>query len=262
MTGQEKGDLPVAEAIEPFIVIKKVLGRHQGADGEDNEGAAAAEGGPSKGKKGKGKKGKGQAQRQKTKQPAEGEEDTSMAVDGSGLAESAAAANEDASISSPVPQKILAIRRIETLTAENAPTIILFSAIGYEALSLPILCTVGSNLIFHRSTALFSAPYPSSSSSASLPSLPLPELQHIDFTKPVIDFVVLPSTSSSSYPFVFVTLDSFWGDNDQSTPEASPRVRLVTVSSSGKVSFLSSLSRSYSWLSHCTNYSYHQAHRS
>lgn len=132
MTGQEKGDLPVAEIIEPFIAVKKVLGRHHGAEGDDNEGGVA-EGGSSKGKKGKGKKGKGQAQ-QRAKDPAEDEEDASMAVDESGSADPAA--TEDPSNSSaPVPQKILAIRRIETLTVEETATFILFSAIGYEVLS-------------------------------------------------------------------------------------------------------------------------------
>ncbi|KAF6761502.1 guanine-N7--methyltransferase subunit Trm82 [Ephemerocybe angulata] len=218
MTGQEKAELPVAEVIEPFIVIKRVLGKNRwGAEGEGDENEGESGG---KGKKGKGKKGKGKG---KGQQAQAKEEDTpeasgAMEVDEAGTPGIANAPSaEDASTSQPAPQKILAIRRIETLTVEKADTFILFSAIG--------------------ATALFSVPYPSSLSSDAQ-SLDTSATRHLDFGKPIIDFYIASPPSASSKPLIWVLLDNSWTADDETSASTSDRVRLVTVSSSGELTVI------------------------
>lgn len=133
-TGQEKAEIPIAEAIEPFIVIERVLGKNRWSAEEEGDDNGGEGGGKGKGRKSRRNKGKGKGQQEE----AAKDNVESMDVDDSPAAQPAEApAGETSSTSqTSVPQKILAVRRIETLTVQNAATFILFSAIGYEVLSI------------------------------------------------------------------------------------------------------------------------------
>lgn len=127
MTGQVKSQIQIAEAVEPFIAVKKLLGKSSWyGEGERDEG----EGDEGKGKKG-GRKGKGKGKRTQKEGQEKGEEgganeQTAMDVDAPAALVTSAPTSEP-----PQPQKVLAIRRIDTIQTGPA-TFIIFSAIGYE----------------------------------------------------------------------------------------------------------------------------------
>ena len=105
MTGEVKHAIGVADAIEPFLVVRAVKGRRGGYD--DDEENEAAEGSGSKRRKGKGR--------------AKGKEEEKESEEG-----------PTASSSQPVvgnAEKVLVIRKIGSLEADGVPTII-FSAVG------------------------------------------------------------------------------------------------------------------------------------
>ncbi|EAU90329.1 tRNA (guanine-N7-)-methyltransferase subunit Trm82 [Coprinopsis cinerea okayama7 len=206
MSGKQKGNVEVAEVVEPYIVVKKA---RWGDDGEND----GEEGGETKrrGKKKKGKgKNKGKGKAEEEAGGAGGEEGESMAVDGT--AGGSGATSEPAAGSEP--QKVLAIRRISSAVDADGKVHYIFSAIG--------------------ATAVFSFPSPEPSPEND-PMLTT-TISHFDFGKPVIDFLAVPSIAGDP-ALVFVVLDPSWTGNhgDGSSSERTDRVRLLAVSSSGLI---------------------------
>lgn len=105
MTGVVKHVIDVADAIDPFLVVRAVKRRRGGYD--DDEEGEAAEGSGSKRRKGKGRA-KGKDRQEEEKESEEGP--TSQPT------------TENA-------EKVLVIRKIGSFEADGVPTII-FSAVG------------------------------------------------------------------------------------------------------------------------------------
>ena len=119
MSGKLKQDVPIADAVDPFIVVRRAKSRGEYGEG-DNEEAG--------GKKGKGKKQKGKgkgASRTVTEaeEVAEKEDADAMAVDLEVKGEEPVVQAE--------PEKVLAVRRIESVVSEDGEMFYVFSAIGY-----------------------------------------------------------------------------------------------------------------------------------
>jgi tRNA (guanine-N(7)-)-methyltransferase subunit TRM82 len=108
MTGEIKHAIDVAEAIDPFLVVRAVKRRRGGYDDDEEDGAA--EGNGSKRRKGKGRA-KGKDRQEEEKESEEG---------------------PTASSSQPITEnaeKVLVIQKIGSFEADGVPTII-FSAVG------------------------------------------------------------------------------------------------------------------------------------
>lgn len=219
LSGKQLEEIPIQDAVEPYIVIKRIIGKNRW---EENEGGGDEEEGSGK-KKGKGRKGrKGKGKQVQASEavvedgdepePAEEKEGDAMDVD----------AKEDEV--KPQPQKILAVRRIESVALDST-TYIVFNTIGYGSLSLVCTRHISYPHSFCRSTALFCTSYPASS--------PPSPIKALDFGKPVLDFVLVADEA-----LVWVILDSTWIAEGEETPngEGLQRVRLVSVSRSGEVS--------------------------
>lgn len=112
MTGEVKHAIDVADAIDPFLVVRAVKRRRGGHD--DDEEDEAVEGNGSKRRKGKGRA-KGKDKQEEEKESEEGP-----------IASSSQTTTDNA-------EKVLVIRKIGSLEADGVPTVI-FSAVGATAL--------------------------------------------------------------------------------------------------------------------------------
>lgn len=135
LSGKLLGDIPIEEAVEPFIVVKRIIGRNRWS--ENDEGGDDEDETVSK-KKGKGKK----ARKGKGKQAQALGEDGEQGDEKPGDAMDVDPKGEDAKAQ---PRKILAVRRIESVTVE-ATTRVVFSTTGCVSLrfrfkSLPAMYT-------------------------------------------------------------------------------------------------------------------------
>ncbi|KAG6826553.1 hypothetical protein H0H92_015328 [Tricholoma furcatifolium] len=204
MSGTAKYEIPVWDAVEPFIRVRSPK-RKRGEEGGE-AGEAKRKG---RGKKAKGRgKGKGK-EKAKAEDEAGEEEEKDEAEEVEAEAE-AAAEVQDEVVAPDTPvgagnvaeedkgDKILVIRKIETTPSRH----VLFSAVG--------------------ATALFSVDYPSSGS--------IPAVRSFELGQPVLDFIVLPDEN-----MVWVTLDGNWSDG---TMDSTSRkfLRVLKISESGELS--------------------------
>ena len=116
MTGKVKYELPVWDAVEPFIVVR-ALKRKRGAT--DDDGDEPPEG--ARVKKSKGKKGKGKAKRH---QAMEDDEEEERDVENDTPIVESVVEEEP-----PQPEKVLVIHRIESVESDMG-TYIIFSVVG------------------------------------------------------------------------------------------------------------------------------------
>ena len=191
MTGKEKHDIPVQEAVEPFIVVKGKKRRwfDEAEIGGENSTVRAR----MKGRKGKGKG--------KAKEVAEKDEDMEeVGDDGSPapvIEENIPEDGPQESISPEVEELVLAIHRVNSFETPGGKHLV-FSAVGY-VLCPSCLCLVLHSCPISSCTALFTCPFPSQGDTSS------PTIQTFDFYKPVIDFHVHDS-------LFWVLVDYGWGD--------------------------------------------------
>ncbi|KAG6853880.1 hypothetical protein C0991_000345, partial [Blastosporella zonata] len=118
MTGTVKHDIPVWDAVEPYIRVRNTK-RKRGDDGEDA---------PETKRKGRGKKAKGKGKAKAEQDPADGEE-TLVTETPENVADTSAAPTTS-NVAGTEGEKVLVIRKIETTTSRH----IIFSAVGATAL--------------------------------------------------------------------------------------------------------------------------------
>ncbi|KAF9791179.1 WD40 repeat-like protein [Thelephora terrestris] len=175
MTGKERHDIPIQEAVEPFIVVKGKKRRwfEEGEMGDENSTVRVHK----KGRKGKGK---GKA----TEAP---EQDATMGEAGDDGSSAPAIAVESTPVGGPqesirpeVEELVLAVHKIDSFETPRGKHLA-FSAVG---------CT-----------SLFACDFPSQGDTSS------PAIQAYNFQKPVIDFHVYRS-------LFWVLVDDGWGDEE------------------------------------------------
>jgi len=120
LSGTLLEDLSIQEAVEPYIVVKRIIGKNRWEENEEGGDEGEADG-KKKGKSRKARKGKGK------RAQALGEDGDDQGDEKEGDPMDVDAKEEE---TKPQPQKILAVRRIESVTLD-ATTHIVFSTIGY-----------------------------------------------------------------------------------------------------------------------------------
>ena len=191
MTGEEKHDIPIQEAVNPFIVVKGKKRRwfEETEMGDENSTVRM---------KKKSRKGKGKG---KAKEVSEQDEDMEGADNGGTLVpaveENSSEGGPQESIRPEVEELVLAIRRIDSFETVRGKHLV-FSAVGY-VLRPPSLCLV---LRLHSTpscTSLFVCSLPSQDDRSA------PTIRTFDFHKPVIDFHTYDS-------LFWVLVDDGWGE--------------------------------------------------
>ena len=198
MTGKATHDIPIQEAVEPFIVArgKKRRWVEEEEMGDENSTTRFRK----KGRKGKGKA-KAKEMPEQDANMAEAGDDDSPA---SAIAENTPEDGPQESIRPVVEELVLAIHKIDSFETPRGKHLA-FNAIGY------VLCFVPSALrfayvIIPSCTSLFACAFPSQGDTFS------PNIHTYDFQKPVIDFHVHNS-------LFWVLVDDGWGDeNIKSNP--------------------------------------------
>ena len=198
MTGKERHNIPVQEAVEPFIVVKGKKRRwYEEEEMRDENSTARVR---KKGRKGKGK-GKGKAKE-------EPEEDADMVEAGDGdipapaIEDDAPEDDPQESIRPEIEELILAIHKIDSFATPRGNHIV-FSAIGYVTCLLSTSLSTCLSFIL-SCTSLFACPFPSQGDASS------PTIHAFNFHKPVIDFHIHNS-------LFWVLLDDGWGDESVKT---------------------------------------------
>jgi len=191
MTGKEMHNIPIQEAVEPFIVAKGKKRRwFEEAEMDDENSTVRAR---KKGQKGKGKG--------KAKEVAEKDVDMEEAGDNGTPApvieENTPEGGPQESIRPEIEELVLAIQRIESFETPRGKHLV-FSAFGY-VLRPSYLCLVFRLCPISSCTSLFTCPFPSQGDTSS------PTIQTFDLYKPVIDFCVHDS-------LFWVLVDDGWGD--------------------------------------------------
>jgi len=115
MTGKVKYELPVWDAVEPFIVVRALKRKHGATDDDGDEPPEGA-----RVKKSKGKKRKGKAKRD---QAMEDDEEEREVENDTPIVESVVEEEP------PQPEKVLVIHRIESVESDMG-TYIIFSVVG------------------------------------------------------------------------------------------------------------------------------------
>ncbi|TFK26205.1 WD40 repeat-like protein [Coprinopsis marcescibilis] len=193
MSGQLKGEVEIAQAVEPFAAVKKVLGKPRWLEeGGDNEGEGA---GVSKRKQRRGK-GKGSQQ-------VSGPINEQDFIDVDQPADKPEAPRPSVNDAQP----ILAIKKIESIP-NNEKSTFLFSAVGATA----IFCFQEPNL---------------SDSSTSTP------ISHYAFSKPVLDFACFPASSSTPALVWVLLDPTWNASQDVSSTKPVAPLQLLTISESG-----------------------------
>jgi len=198
VTGKEKHDIPIQEAVEPFIVVKGKKRRwfDETEMGGENSTFRARK----KGRKGKGRGKAKEVSEQDMDMEDAGDDDTPAPAIVEGTPEAEGGPQE--SIRPEVEELVLAIHKInsfETLQGNH----LVFSAIGY--LSCSFLYLVLRLCPILSCTSLFTCGFPSKDDES-------PAIRTFDFNKPVIDFHINDS-------IFWVLVDDGWGDeNAKSNP--------------------------------------------
>jgi len=185
MTGEEKYDILIQEAVNPFIVVKGKKRRwfEETEMGDENSTVRT---------KKKGRKGKGKG---KAKETSEQEEDMEEADDGgTPVPENAPEDGLRESIRPEVEELVLAIHKIDSFETVRGKHLV-FSAVGYVIRS-PSLLRLRST---QSCTSLFACPFPSQGDHSA------PTIRPFDFHKPVIDFHAHAS-------LFWVLVDDGWGE--------------------------------------------------
>lgn len=191
MTGKERHDIPIQEAVNPFIVVKGKKRRwiEETEMGDENSTVRA---------KKKGRKGKGKG---KAKEAPEQDEDMEGPDDGGTpvpvAVENTPEDDPQESIRPVVEELVLAIHKIDSFETAGGKHLV-FSAVGYVPRH-PSLCFVVRLFPILSCTSLFTCAFPSQDDPSS------PTIQTFDFHKPVIDFHAHNS-------LLWVLVDEEWGD--------------------------------------------------
>lgn len=186
MTGKEKHDIPIREAVEPFIVVKGKKRRwFEEEMGGENSTARVRK----KGRKGKAKE-----------VPVQ---DVHMEEAGGGgsptppIPEDALEDGPQESIRPEVEELVLVIHKIDSFETPRGKYLV-FSAVGYVFCLSP-LCTVPSLSSVPSCTSLFACAFPSQDDALS------PMIRTFDLHKPVIDFHIHDS-------LFWVLVDDGWSE--------------------------------------------------
>ena len=207
VTGKEKYDIPVQEAVEPFIVVKGK--KRRWFDEAEMSGENSTFRARKKGRKGKNRGKAKEVSEQDVDMEDAGDDDTSAPAIVEGTPEAEGGPQEI--IRPEVEELVLAVHKInsfETLRGKH----LVFSAIGYvSCYSLYLVLHLYPIL---SCTSLFTCAFPSQDDAES------PTIRNFDFNKPVIDFYINDSV-------FWVLVDDGWGGE---TTKSNP-VRCVKWSS-------------------------------
>ncbi|RDB23684.1 tRNA (guanine-N(7)-)-methyltransferase non-catalytic subunit TRM82 [Hypsizygus marmoreus] len=188
MTGKVKHEIEIWETVEPYVKVRGSRRRRGGEDGEEgNEGKRRG-----KGKKSKGKgKGKAKTEVDKETKEAEAVEETEDVVNDA----EGSAAPEHSTDSDGDAEKVLVVRKIDTVTSGDSRYIV-FNAVG--------------------ATALFIAQYPEEGVVSGV--------RAFDLGQPVLDFVVADDG------LIWVSLDGNWSESGLDSTAGEPRfIRVLDV---------------------------------
>jgi tRNA (guanine-N(7)-)-methyltransferase subunit TRM82 len=222
MSGEHLADIPVLQAVEPFIAVRPPKGRvSQSEEDGDDDGDTGEKDAKRKGKGKRGKaKGKGKASAEDESETnvvqveaVEDAEDVTMREVTAETATDKAAGEETGNIMAGPEEGplVLVIRRIASANVPSQGNFILFSAVGY-ACYLYSLCFLLSIISLPRATAVFffklSSDIKTESSS---------RISAFDLGRPIVDF----SVDRDGLVWVLV-------DSEKTTDETtSPLVRLL-----------------------------------
>jgi hypothetical protein len=268
MSGRVIANAYVEESVKPFIKVlrKRVSGREDGEDADAGDGGEAGDGKAKLGKKlsarqrrrankrarkaaegvgdGNGNEAGGMQVVQE-EQEDEGEEEKTEGVEDEmevDQAETPAKTPLENAKPSPSPplEPLLAIHKIESVNSGNDTRSLVFSAIGCVYPTFTFLHAFfslsGIMIQPYRATAIFIFAYPAclSAQSSSSPSETediYPEISHINFGKPVLDFVRVESPKNEDE--VWVLLDVNWregeGSDQEGHVEAEAKVQMVQI---------------------------------
>ena len=190
MTGKERHEIPIQEAVEPFIVAKGKKRRwfDETEMGDENPTVRARK----KGRKGKNKGKAKEVSEQDTDMEEAGDEDTPAPA----VLEDALDNGLQGSIRPEVEELVLAVHKIDSFETSRGKHLV-FSAIGYVPYFLP--CVVLRSYPVISCTSLFACAFPSQDHAEP------PTIRTFDFNKPVIDFCIISSV-------FWVLVDDGWGD--------------------------------------------------
>ena len=193
MTGKEKHNISIQEAVEPFIVVKGKKRRwfEEEEMGDENSTVRVRKGG----RKGKGKKGKAK------EVPVQGADTREVGHNDSPtppVSEDTLQDGRQETLRPEVEELVLAIHRIESFETPRGKYLA-FSAVGYVLWFSP-LCTVPSLCSIPSCTSLFACAFPLEDDT------PSPTIRTFDFHKPVIDFFIHDS-------LFWVLVDDGWGED-------------------------------------------------
>ena len=186
MTGKEKHNIPIQEAVEPFIVVKGKKRRwfDEPEMGGENSTVRARK----KGRKGKAK----EVSEQDMDMEEAGDDDTSAPA----IVEDGPEGGPQESIRPEVEELVLAIQKIDSFETPQGKHIV-FSAIGCAPCSFLYLVLRLYPIL--SCTSLFACAFLSEDDAE------LPTIRNYDFNKPVIDFHIKDSV-------FWVLVDDGWGD--------------------------------------------------
>lgn len=196
MTGEEKHDIPIREAVESFIVVKGKKRRWF----EEEE---MRDKNPTVRVKKKGRKGKGKGRVKEM--PVQDTDIGEAGDDGSPMPPIAEDALEDdpqESIRPEVEELVLAIHKIDSFETPQGKYLV-FSAIGYVP-SLSLLRTTSGLDYIPSCTSLFACVFLPQEDTSS------PAVRTLDLHKPVVDFCVHDS-------LFWVLVDDGWGEERMET---------------------------------------------